>query len=158
MWKVFGAVILLFAGLIGYYSYKDVVPFMSGSASERLESLWKRDIIQLTGAKQLPEAFYQIKEVEYKFGSQTAEGWIKGMHPPLVTKPNGNFKLDVFVDHWQEGKEYGAVIQYNLVSLADNNTVWEMGRTLKLGEREDLISQPEEVKTPTDTTQPPTSK
>ncbi len=142
--KVIGGVIILFAVIIAVFSYKDVIPFMSGTTPERLESLWKRDLINLIGNKAVPEGFFKVKDINYTFGSQTAEGWVKSIEVPLKKVPQGTFRLDVFVDHWAEGKEYGAVIQYQLVDLSNNDTIWELGRTLTLGERDDLV--PEKIK------------
>ncbi len=157
--KVIGGVIILFAIIIAVFSYKDVLPFLSGTTTERLESIWKRDTMNLMGEnlkgnKVMHDGFLDVKDVNMTYGSKTAESWFKDLEVPYIKKnPNGKFRLEVFTDHWSEGKEYGAVIQYQLVDLASQDTVWELGRTFTLGERDDLV--PEKVKPETTTAQTP---
>lgn len=141
VWKVIGGVVVLFAIIIVAFSYKDVLPFLSGSTAERFESLWKRDIINLMGNKNIAENFIKVKDINFTYGSQTAEGWVKAVEIPLKKNPNGTLRLEVFVDHWTEGKEYGAMVQYQLVDLASNDTIWELGRTFTLGNRDDLVPE-----------------
>lgn len=145
-WKVIGGVIILFALIIVAFSYKDVFPFLSGTAAERLESLWERDTISLAGSKSLPPQFLSIKEINFTYGSQTSENWMKAIQVPIRKKLDGKFRLEVFVDHWAEGKDYGAVIQYQLVDLNSNDTIWELGRTFTLGQRDDLMPERQKAK------------
>ncbi len=87
--KVIGGVIILFAIIIVAFSYKDVLPFLSGSTTERLESLWKRDTVNLmgeykSGNKILHDGFFDTRDVSVTFGSKTAEGWFKDLEVPYV--------------------------------------------------------------------------
>lgn len=139
--KSIAAIVIVLAAMLALYSYKDVIPFFEGSTTERLQSLWERDIESLKEAKKLPESFQNVKEINLNFGSKTAQKWMTAVEVPVEKKSNGTHRLEVFVDHWSQGKEYGAIIQYQLVNLATNDTEWELGRTLTLGETTDAIER-----------------
>lgn len=132
-WKVIGGVIILFAVIIAVYSYKDVIPFYTNSPEQKLESLWKRDIINLIGSKALPEAFFKAKDIKYSYGTPEAREWLSKIEIPLKKNPEGTHRMEVFIDRWAQGTDFGAMIQYQLINLSTNDTEWELGRTLTLG-------------------------
>ena len=135
IWKILGGLILLFGVLVLVYSYKDVLPFLDdGTPEERLSSLWERDIIQLTAAGKLPKEFFETKEIKITYGSDRAKWLIQAAKSPLHTVADGKYRLDFFADHYVDGKDFGVVLQYQLVDLTSNDMIWELGRTLKLGE------------------------
>lgn len=134
--KVIGAVVTFFGVILIIFAYKDVIPFFTNSPAERLESLWIRDLTTLIGNKSLHEGFFKVKEIKYNPVSESTKAWLKDIEPPLKTKPDGTYKLDVLLDDWADGKDFGIMIQYQLIDLSSGDTVWELGRTLTLGEKE----------------------
>jgi hypothetical protein len=94
---------------------------------------WKNDIHLLEQSHKLPPEWKQIKEISVKAANYPAQDWIADIAAPISSQKTGRYRLDVFVIHWLDGYRYGVVLQYNLVDLKNQNTIWELGRTLKLG-------------------------
>ncbi len=101
---------------------------------EKFISAWNDDLILLEKSKKLPAQWANIRDVTLRTDNSPAQDWISGVTPPIQTNPNGTFNLDVFIVHWLEGYRYGALVTYTLVDTRNNNnTVWELSRTFKLG-------------------------
>lgn len=101
--------------------------------NEKFVRSWQDDIALLQESKRFPQEWYEIKEVNIRSDNSPAQEWIENLKAPITLNPNGTYRLNVFVIHWLEDIRYGVVVQYNLVDLRNNNTVWELGRTFKLG-------------------------
>lgn len=123
---------------LGYYAKP---PYL------KLITTWNEDLRNLEHAKKLPKEWSEIREIEFNGdNSWPTQDWLakireqkpkpdsEGTHKPAI-RPNakGHFKLEVFLIHWIEDYRYGAVLQYHLVDLTTNNTVWELDRTYRLG-------------------------
>lgn len=109
------------------------IEFWAAPPAEKFVRSWRADIASLTSKNKLPKQWSDIKEIRVQTDSSPAQNWVKDLVVPAQTKPNGHYRLEIFVIHWIEGYRYGVVVQHNLVDLANNNTVWEMNRTYKLG-------------------------
>ena len=115
--------------------------FWLASPDKKFLRAWNEDIQLLEKTKNsLPKEWHQIREISLKADNSPIQEWmqIKGwedaLKKPIPIDPkSGQFRLDIFLIHWLEGYRYGVVVQYNLVDLRNNNTTWELGRTLKLG-------------------------
>lgn len=95
---------------------------------------WYEDIKLLEASKKLPSEWNEVREIVIRSNNSPAQEWIAGtLSPPIRKKPTGTHRLNIFVIHWEEGNRYGAIIEYSLIRLSDQNTDWELGRTLKLG-------------------------
>lgn len=136
LWKILGALTLVFGGLLFWATYKDVLPFYSSDATAmRIESLWKRDLVRLVQAQSLPKEWSDIKEVKLNPVSEKSKEWAQNLQVPIGVKPQGQHRLEIFFDEWKdETGQFGAVIQYSLIHIPSNNTIWEGGRTLVLSE------------------------
>lgn len=100
---------------------------------EKLEITMTEDFRNLEKAHSLPSAWKDIKEVKIRGDNSPVQEWIPKFRIPVSRNPNGKYCLEMFLIHWIEGSRYGVVVQYNLVDLTDNNTIWELNRTYKLG-------------------------
>lgn len=100
---------------------------------EKFKRSWAEDVLLLEKSKSLPKEWDSIREIAIKSDNSPAQDWIAETQAPITVTSKGNYRLDVFVIHWLEGYRYGVVLQYNLVDLRNQNTIWELGRTLKLG-------------------------
>ncbi len=101
--------------------------------AKKMAASWKADIDMLEKSGKLPKQWKDIREVTIKADNSQIQEWLKDLQPPIHRNREGNFRLEVFLVHWIEGYRYGAVVQYHLVDLRNQNTIWEDGRTFKLG-------------------------
>jgi hypothetical protein len=100
---------------------------------DKMNLSWSRDVRLLEESGRLPTQWNEIKEISIRADNSPIQDWLSGLEAPIRRNPNGQYRLEVFLIHMIEGNRYGAVIQYNLVDLKNDNTIWEAGRTLKLG-------------------------
>ncbi len=115
------------AAYIGVQNATTVVAFHE----ESFKNLWTEDIHKLEGSGKLPPGWKDLKAVEVTVTSPKLKPWLEHYKPAFEVKPEGNFKLQVFVDDFQDGSTTGVLIQYSLVDLKSADTVWELGRTLQ---------------------------
>lgn len=107
--------------------------FSSFSPRERLQYLWTQDINTLKSSQILPTGWYGIKNIEYEGGDSTAMKWLKeGLHIPITLNKDGTHRLEILILSFEDTGRIGAIIQYNLVNLTDQNMEWELGRTFYL--------------------------
>jgi hypothetical protein len=123
------AVFVLGAG--GYHFLR--IRFWLSTPAEKMATTWTEDIRLLERSGKLPKEWSQIREVSIRADNSTIQDWLRELHPPIKKDPKGRFRLDVFLVFWIEGIRYGTVVQYHLVDLQTENTVWEDGRTFRLG-------------------------
>ncbi len=109
------------------------VEYWLSPPNEKFQQSWREDIQLLEKSKNLPAQWQEIGEVYLRSDNSPAQEWITTKANPIKTNSKGKYKLDVFVIHWIEGYRYGAIVQYSLVDLTTDNTIWELGRTFKLG-------------------------
>lgn len=101
--------------------------------AEKMAIAWADDMRLLENSKKLPKQWSEIREVAVRADTSVIQDWLKNLTPPINRNPNGNYKLETFLVFWIDGYRYGTVVQYHLVDLRNQNTVWEDGRTFKLG-------------------------
>ncbi|MCM2280875.1 MAG: hypothetical protein NDI61_03405 [Bdellovibrionaceae bacterium] len=94
---------------------------------------WRADLALLEKTKHFPEAWKNLKEIEFTSNESFVDEWYKFTHSPIALHKNGKFKLQVLAVHQIYENRYGVLLQYNWIDLATGNTVGEIGRTLKLG-------------------------
>ncbi len=136
--KLLGTLTLGFGILLMTFFYRDVAPFWGGTSTERLASLWRRDIAKLMSNEKLPQAWFNVKTVRHIPMGQTPEKWLKeGVSPLKPTGGTKNFELEVLIDAITDNDELGAMIQYTLIDTLSGNTIWQIGRTLMLGKVHD---------------------
>lgn len=136
--KLLGSLTLGFGILLVIFFYRDVIPFWGGTSTERLASLWRRDVAKLMSNEKLPPAWFNVKTVHHVPLGQLPEKWLKEGVSPL--KPTGGmetFELEVLIDAIKDDDELGAMIQYTLIETLSGNTIWQIGRTLMLGKIND---------------------
>ena len=133
--KRVGLTLIIFSViLVGWVAYVTLgLGYWLLPPEQKFAQSWKTDIALLEKSQKLPKQWNDIKEVSLRAAAGPAQDWIAGHPNPISSQILGHYKLDIFVIHWLEGYRYGVVIQYNLVDLKNQNTVWELGRTLKLG-------------------------
>ena len=141
--KKVGLVLLLasIASIIWLAAVYFNLGFWIAPPNQKFLRSWSEDIQLLENTKNaLPKEWHQIREISVKADNSPIQdwlqikGWEESLKKPIPIDPkNGQFRLEIFLIHWIEGYRYGIVVQYNLVDLRNNNTIWELGRTLKLG-------------------------
>lgn len=100
---------------------------------EKFLHSWQEDVKLLEATNKLPKEWQEIGKVALSSDNSPAQHWLENIRPPIQIKKDGQYRLDVFVIHWIEDTRYGAVVQYNIVDMKTQNTIWELGRTFKLG-------------------------
>lgn len=100
---------------------------------EKFNHAWKQDIELLESSHKLPAQWREIRQVSVQTDHSPAQNWVDKNTVFIPINPKGHYLLNVFIIHWIEDIHYGAMIQYSLVDLRDENTIWELGRTLRLG-------------------------
>lgn len=112
-----------------YSQYK----FQSSSHREKLQVLWGQDVQKLELAKAVPPGWYTLKEITYFGGDPGAKNWIiEGLRAPHPVSNEGTHRLEVLLLSFEDEGRDGAIIQYNLVNLKNQNMEWELGRTFFL--------------------------
>jgi hypothetical protein len=96
------------------------------------KALWAEDLKKLEASGKLPAGWKDLNNVEITVTSPTLKPWLENYSPEFAVKPTGKYKLQVFLDDFQEDRATGVMIQYHLIDLASQDTVWELGRTLQL--------------------------
>lgn len=153
MGKIFGITILFFGLLAVITTYKDVSPFwFEQNQTEQIETLWRQDVELLVRSKSLPKEWTQVSEIKYFPLTDSVKELLSKIRPPLGTHPGGPYKMEVTIDDWKDGNDYGLMIQYQLFDIASQNLIWELGRTLiiadskiveksgrKLKDKEDVV-------------------
>lgn len=93
------------------------------------------DLELLKRSKKLPGEWGQIRIYQIRSSGSLAQQLIGNWKPKLVSQQNGKYKLDIFITDAVdlETRSYSVVIEYSIVDTANNNTVSQFGRTLKLG-------------------------
>jgi hypothetical protein len=100
---------------------------------EKLAAIWTADTNTLLKSKKLPKEWNDIKDVVVKSDNSPLHEWLPKIKPPIPVRGNGHYRLEAFFVLLLEGNRYGTVVEYNLIEIATANTVWELGRTYKLG-------------------------
>ncbi len=94
------------------------------------------DLSLLKKSGSLPSVWNDIKEISLSSDQSPAAEWIKQkqIQSLIPLNKSGRYKLQIYVMHWIEKYRYGAIVQFHLVDTKLNdNTIWELGRTFKLG-------------------------
>ena len=135
MGKNLGLILIVAATIMSLWAASAIfnVSYWLLSPEQKFYKSWQADLALLEKSKTLPKQWSLIKELTIKAANAPAQDWIAINRPPIKLNPSANYRLDIFVIHWLEGYRYGVVIEYNLVDLRNENTIWELGRTLKLG-------------------------
>lgn len=154
MTKLFGITILLFGILAVMATYKDLLPFwIETTQTEQIETLWKQDMELLVRSKSLPKQWIEVAEITYFPQTDTTKELLTKIRPPLGTHKDGKYKMEVTIDDWKDGADYGLMIQYQMFDIASQNMIWELGRTLviensKIQSRSTISSDIDSASTP----------
>lgn len=131
MAKIFGFSVLLFGLLAVITTYKDVTPFwFEQNQTQQIEALWRQDLELLVRSNSLPKEWIQVSEIKYFPLTESVKELLSKIQPPLKTHDGGAYRMEVSIDDWKDGNDYGLMIQYQLFDIASQNLIWELGRTL----------------------------
>ena len=86
--------------------------------------LWENDLELLSETSSLPKFWQQIKTIQITPSSELAKKWTKSVSPPIAINPKGTYRLEILIISWDEEKEHGVIIQYNLIDLKTENMDW----------------------------------
>ncbi len=131
MIKLVGLSVFIFGAIIAYSTLDDLTPYWFHQTNKQIENLWQQDMEQLIKSGKLPPQWRGISEIKIEPLNEDSKKILSEIHPPLVTKPEGNFKLEVSVDSWTDNNKIALVVQYHLIDKKTNNLVWELGRTIE---------------------------
>ncbi len=119
---------------ITWFAYFQLhVDFWRKPHHEKLATIWAEDISNLVKSKNLPKEWNDIKEVAVRSDNSPLHEWLPKILPPIPTRGNGHYRLEIFFVLLLDGNRYGTVAEYNLIEIATANKIWELGRTYKLG-------------------------
>ena len=135
MRKNIGIILLLISltclGCMAFFYFR--VGFFLKPPHEKLLVSWREDVQLLEESKKLPKEWGEIREITINSDNSPVHDWLDRIKPPIQKNPRGKYRLEAFLNQWIEGYRYGVVIQYKLIDMTNSNTVWELGRTYKLG-------------------------
>jgi hypothetical protein len=123
------ALVVAALGAAQYYN----LDYWLKPSKEKFVLSWKKDIAALEKSSKLPKEWQEIREIIVKTDNSPAQNWVEKIETPVKKKPDGFYRLDVFIAHWIDNDKYGVLIQYNLVDLRNGNTIWELSRSLPIG-------------------------
>lgn len=129
--KSLGLVIFVLGILGATYFAIENTKNVSAFHEEAFKALWAEDIKKLEQSGKLPTGWYDLNNVEINVTSPNLKPWLEKYSPDFGVKPTGKFKLHIFLDDFQEDRKTGIIIQYSLIDLTSQDTVWELGRTLE---------------------------
>jgi hypothetical protein len=132
MFKVIGISLLIFGAIISITSWDDISPFWLNKPNQKLEVIWRQDIASLIRSGKLPKEWREISEVKVEALNEEAKSLLSEIKVPIVTRPEGTHRVEIYVDSWSEATNKTIVIQYHLFDKASQNLVWELGRTLSV--------------------------
>lgn len=126
--------LLVIVGLgIGAYTLKDYKWIDHRPTQEIFKEVWQNDLNTLQASQKLPEGWSELKMVEFVTTSNQLRELLNFYKPDFHINDAGSFKLEVFLYPWTDGGDSGFIVQYHLIDMVTNNTIWELGRTLKVG-------------------------
>ncbi len=129
--KLIGISVLFFGLLAVIMTYKDVKPLWFESTQvEQIQLLWKQDMELLIRSKSLPKEWLKVSDVKFFPLTETTKELLTQIKPPLGKQEIGDYRLEVTMDDWKDGTDYGLMIQYQLFDIPSENLIWELGRTL----------------------------
>lgn len=131
MFKFIGLSVFIFGFIIAYSTLDDLTPYWFHQTNKKIENLWQQDMELLIKSGKLPSQWRSISEVQVEALNDESRQILKEIRVPIVTKPEGDFKLEVTVDSWTDSSKTALVIQYHLLDKKTNNLVWELGRTIE---------------------------
>lgn len=117
--------------------------------AEHFEWLWQKDLENLEKAKILPKPWAEIAEIMPIPSGPRSQKLLEQISIPIKTNAQGTHRLEILLIDWEEGELNGFIIQYDLMEKANNNLIWELGRTFLLrGSLKDLeqLAKPETTK------------
>lgn len=126
-----GFIIILISITLSGKILIDYLSFDSLPSHKKLMVLWEKDIANLKEAKQLPRFWNNIRSVKMIPGDSRAKKWVKKIKPPVATKKEGQFDMEILVLGWKDDEDgsHGAIIQYDVTEIRKQNLIWELGRT-----------------------------
>lgn len=131
MTKLISILCLFFAASLLIFMSPQV-QFYRGSKSQRLYSLWDRDIEKLKSDKEFKKMFLNLNEVELTFTDPQVSNELDELKTPIKTTDGTSLKLKVAVIRWIDKNRYGYVLQHEVFDSNDDK-IFEFGRTYKIG-------------------------
>jgi len=130
--KSIGLIIFVFGILGATYFALQNTQNSHGFQEEEFKRLWSQDIKQLEESGRLPAGWSDLHNVEVTVTSPALKPWLDKYSPDFPVKPTGKYKLQIFLDDIQDNGSTAVMIQYHLIDLISQDTIWELGRTLVL--------------------------
>lgn len=144
MTKTLGFLIVAAAGFIAGLALKDDLMLPEKATTSAIHHqltpaeltvlMIDKDFHQLGLDKQLPEAWMNIKTVEYKMGSFLAKSLLGELRPHFPQKQDGNGHLEVEVLDLPDESNPGFILQVSLFDLKSKNKIFEVGRSYTMAD------------------------
>ncbi len=102
--------------------------------AKKFSNLWQKDLDYLSALKGFPE-WQEIKSVSFISGNRLARSFLLQAPLPrqitaIKNTKKSKFNLEIVVVAWNDAKETGIVLQYELLDSKTRNKQWEFSRTL----------------------------
>lgn len=120
---------------------------ISGGKSEFVEPLdlnirWRKDFQKLVEQGEIPKAWASIREVRFIPLDKPLAKLVQQLVPPLTTKSDGNYILEVtLMAHVGDDGATYVIFQHNIVDSENDNNIWEINRTYPLIAKTDSTKQ-----------------
>ncbi|HEX4924591.1 MAG TPA: hypothetical protein VFV50_10910 [Bdellovibrionales bacterium] len=124
------ALLLLGLSVAGYHLSRELGP--APEEAETFHALWREDLRQLQASGKLPKGWNHLRMVEFTGLGKDSWAWIENRKPEIAIDPEGDYKLEILVDLFEDEEGKAALIEYHLVDLKSENKIWELGRTLQI--------------------------
>lgn len=99
----------------------------------KLNQLINEDLKRLELEKKLPKDWNRIRSINLYQKEDDEIKWLKKVKLEIKTNPSGDRHLEVELIPWKLKNMSGATVNYHLLDIKSENSVWEFGRTFELG-------------------------
>lgn len=125
------ALVCLIAGLAGAVYGSGILSISNQkprTPEDKLIAMWNADLAILEKTKSLPDAFFDIADVDYLPSGDVLKKLLLTRKPEIKTKADGKHSLQIFLDEMPNEK--AVLVQYDVVDKASGNTIWELNRSI----------------------------
>lgn len=93
---------------------------------------WAQDYELISKSGKMPKLWFDLKTVVVAPESLPLYSPSSDKENPVKNTVEGTHKVEILIVDATDGNAIAAIVQYHITN-AERNTVWEFGRTLKLG-------------------------
>lgn len=102
--------------------------------SQLFTSLISDDLKTLNETKELPPEWEDIAKIDIEMTSTLARALLGNSNPPIQTKKDGLYKLEMTFLDLPDDQNPGVIVQMSLFDIKTKNKIFEIGRTYTMNQ------------------------